>query len=47
MQLLTHSDFVLKQDVKPEVQILYMYIIYQQIIKVWFEVIWGFVFFLE
>lgn len=42
MQLLIHSDLILKRDIKTEVQILYMYIIYQQIIKAWFEVTLGF-----
>lgn len=42
MQILAHLDLILKWDIKPEVQMLYMYIIYQQIVK-WFEVILGFV----
>lgn len=43
MQILTHSHLILKPDVKTELQIIYMYVIYHQIIKVWFEVILGFV----
>lgn len=43
MQIVTLSDLMLKWDIKVEVQLLHMYIIYQQIIKVWFEVILGFV----